>query len=116
MIVHEAPINAHRPVQIVVLNEAAPYGLIHVCIVNLLPCAPVTFGLGLVLGDVGIHSMRKPSRYTSEILQIAMAMSLCLLLVGGIVARNKCRSGSLQWDACTWLKKSGVQLGPLLRF
>jgi hypothetical protein len=47
---------------------------------------------------------------------MVLSTALCALLLGGIVARNACRSELVEWKVCTLLTEPGVKLGPLIRF
>ena len=47
---------------------------------------------------------------------IAVAVFICLLFVGALIARQECRSGSVEWHLCARLTEPGVQVSPILRF
>ena len=44
---------------------------------------------------------------------VAIAIILCVLVVGAIIAREKCRLGSLHWQACSWVQIGTVHIGPI---
>jgi hypothetical protein len=48
-----------------------------------------------------------------ENIVVATAILLCILVVGAIVVREKCRLGSLHWQACSWVQSETVHVGPI---
>jgi hypothetical protein len=62
------------------------------------------------------HSKQPAERPRSERAMIVLSIALGALLLGGIVARNACRSELVAWKVCTLLTEPGVKLGPLIRF
>jgi hypothetical protein len=45
---------------------------------------------------------------------MAMAVLLCLLLAGSLVASARCKSGSVEWRLCGALTDTELHLGPAL--
>ena len=44
---------------------------------------------------------------------VAIAIVLCVLVVIAVIAREKCRLGSLDWQVCSWLQTPDVHIGPI---
>ena len=52
----------------------------------------------------------------SEKVMVVLALCFGCLSVGAVVAGERCRLGSVEWQVCTVLAEPGVRLGPILRF